>query len=297
MEGTLRKTFSTTKEPYEGYRTQNKIDTRQRVYNKLDSSQINGDWVEEPAFNRTQKNHGVLSGNWVEERILNEEKERLFQEGKLNTTAVHGPGDERDKKFRTMNSAVFAKDIGGQTTGLLIDAPVKHPSHKNEQTYVMAHGDVAPNQHLLVTTNQQMFKNHTQNIKSVGLRQQMIERQLHMQVLEEKGRELEREEEDFKTALNFSSTYKSDHCKNEQQPIYLEETILEKGLSGVSYASDQTSYLRDAPITIYSDAVRNRDDTLKTQIYHSAVTSRNPFAKNTDFSTPITQYNKQVTKD
>eukprot|EP01062_Namystynia_karyoxenos_P029836 TRINITY_DN22349_c0_g1_i1.p1 TRINITY_DN22349_c0_g1~~TRINITY_DN22349_c0_g1_i1.p1 ORF type:complete len:241 (+),score=62.01 TRINITY_DN22349_c0_g1_i1:76-798(+) len=53
----------------------NRTDTRQRAYNRIDSSQPQGNWIDEAAYNK----HGpgkVLMGNWVEERELKGSVER-----------------------------------------------------------------------------------------------------------------------------------------------------------------------------------------------------------------------------
>jgi hypothetical protein len=70
----------------------------------------------------------------------------------------------------------------------------------------------------------------------------------------------------------------------------------EQKFAANSFTSGRDHYDVDAPITVYSDAVRSRDNVLKTQIYHSETSGRNPFAKNATFSTPITEFKKDATK-
>eukprot|EP01059_Diplonema_ambulator_P011276 TRINITY_DN2122_c2_g5_i2.p1 TRINITY_DN2122_c2_g5~~TRINITY_DN2122_c2_g5_i2.p1 ORF type:complete len:242 (+),score=38.19 TRINITY_DN2122_c2_g5_i2:37-726(+) len=46
----------------------NKTDTRQRAYNRIDSSSPQGNWVDEKSYNKSRS--GCLMGNWWEEDVL-----------------------------------------------------------------------------------------------------------------------------------------------------------------------------------------------------------------------------------
>ena len=68
-------------------------------------------------------------------------------------------------------------------------------------------------------------------------------------------------------------------------------------MTSIAKGSEVSYYDRDVPITMYSETVKNVRDPLSTSIYHTAPTGKNPFAKNTDFTTPVQEYKKGTTKD
>lgn len=297
MDGTLKKKHATaTHQIFIPDKTQNRIDTRQRVFSTIDTSYPHGDWVEEPAFNRSQTTHGVLSGNWMEERIVSEEAQQLAHMG-INTLYAQ---DKKDRHVKATSSVAFHKDFMGVTNGLFLDAPSKGSSIKNQQTCTIAHRGVPPNEQLLNTTHRETFKapNHS-SMASIGARQQMIERQLYMQALELQENEIGKEESEHNEGVkkSFATTYLKDHCNNEGKLLQRDGKLANSlTMTGTNFAQQRERYDTDVPITIYSDAIRKPDEKLKTHIYHSATTGRNPFARNADFSTPISEYSKKGNK-
>ena len=176
------------------------------------------------------------------------------------------------------------------------------PSRKNEHTNLVFSADpVNDREHFNKTTNRVTYQPHrpTQSAKK-GAREQLLERQLYIQAIDDKTKEIEQEEEQYHHTMKsiLTTTYKSDHCHRAQDDQDLTQTVRNQALTRSLFAENREKYDKDAPITVYSDAIRNntQTDALKTQIYHTATTGRNPFAKNATFSTPITEFKKDTTK-
>eukprot|EP00756_Hemistasia_phaeocysticola_P039103 Hpha_TRINITY_DN16797_c5_g3::TRINITY_DN16797_c5_g3_i2::g.79028::m.79028 len=76
----------------------NRTDTRQRAYNRIDTSQQQGNWIEEASYNK----HGggkILMGNWVEERGLKDGMAAHGEDSRVHrtTTTERSFGADRAK--------------------------------------------------------------------------------------------------------------------------------------------------------------------------------------------------------
>jgi hypothetical protein len=119
--------------------------------------------------------------------------------------------------------------------------------------------------------------------------------------------DLDNEEHEFdqQNKKNYTSLYKSQFSstRDNQQPSYsstLDRKIelARAKLESIAPSGDVTRYDQDDPVTVYSEkAATQGPNQLGTGIYHSAATGKQPFAKNTNFSVPITEYTKNYTKD
>eukprot|EP01065_Artemidia_motanka_P030420 TRINITY_DN36437_c0_g1_i1.p1 TRINITY_DN36437_c0_g1~~TRINITY_DN36437_c0_g1_i1.p1 ORF type:complete len:262 (+),score=89.51 TRINITY_DN36437_c0_g1_i1:64-786(+) len=93
----------------------NRTDTRQRAYNRIDTSQPQGNWIEEASYNR--RGGKVLVGNWVEERVLGDSMRQHGTDG-----AVHKV-EEQTSRF----GAARAK--GGFSSSQFLVNPRDEPEH------------------------------------------------------------------------------------------------------------------------------------------------------------------------
>jgi hypothetical protein len=68
----------------------NCADTRQRAYNRIDTSNPGGNWIDEKGYNKARVGHGtrVLVGNWQEEGVL--EKDMVEKGFDLSTLRKDG---------------------------------------------------------------------------------------------------------------------------------------------------------------------------------------------------------------
>jgi hypothetical protein len=279
MDISLRRPLNTSMKVFEPGRTLNKVGTRQSAYNKIDVNQPYGDWIEEPAYNRSQRTHGVLDGNWLEERRLQEEKKQLEELGLIKTVI-----DEREKKYKPSSTVVFHTDYTGSRTGFFLEREGHTTSKKNEHSYISAHSGMPPNAQDLETTHRETYKAPIRIPKSVGVREQVIEKELLMQALDQKVCEIVQQDLEQQEAEKeaFNSTYILCHCNGKKSIFKGEEPIS-------SHASTDNSekYYKDIPITIYTEDVKKKKGHLTT----------NSFGKNTDFSVPISEYMKKATKE
>lgn len=274
MDISLRRPLGVSGKVFVPGRTLNKVGTKQSAYNKIDVNQPYGDWVEEPAYNRSQHSHGVLDGNWLEERRLQEERKQLEESGLIKTVK-----DEREKKYKPSSSLVFHKDYMGKRTGFFLEREGHATSNRNEHSYILAHPGIAPNIQDLETTHRESYKAPIHIPKSAGAREQIIEKELLMQALDQKVSEIEQQEAEKEA---FNSTYILHHC-NGRKLTHNEEKLI----SSHDSTGNGEKYYKDIPITIHTEDVKKKRGHLNA----------NPFGKNTDFSVPISEYMKKGTKE
>jgi hypothetical protein len=136
-----------------------------------------------------------------------------------------------------------------------------------------------PNIQDLETTHRESYKTPIRIPKSVGVREQIIEKELLMQTLDQKVCGIEQQEAEKES---FNSTYILYHC-NGKKPALEGEGLI----SSHTPTDSGEKYYKDIPITIHTEDVKKKKGCLTT----------NPFGKNTDFSVPISEYMKKSTKE
>ena len=165
----------------------NTSDTRQRAFNRIDTSNPGGSWIDEKQFNKTRPGdcRKILCGNWQEEQILEGDIMReglevgtLKQDGKFFhggwesspylTVAVddanrrHGFETTHRGSFNAMNS-----DVGSQRqpalgvrsnmrSGVILEEAKKSLSEsRSQRELAMTQGSNVPGQQLLTTYQSQ----------------------------------------------------------------------------------------------------------------------------------------------
>ena len=258
------------------------VDRRQRAFRNLDTSHIDGDWVEESQYNRHNHGKGVLVGNWQEEATI---------DTNLSPKQNRGPPhlNEQQHFRRGKNSATVATDLTGKTTTFFADYINTTPKEKEKST-------------MMITGNDEEFKKSLNSRKYnppalpkeenvIGRRKKMEERQL----LEQAAKELDQQEQLYSEAHkravleeSYKTTYHVEHERNVPP------------LSNSMMKTNET-YKSDIPITFHTEQAKNQNplnSLLHTNIYHSAqVSSTNPWNRNTTFTKPISEYRGGTTKN
>ena len=67
----------------------NRTDTRQRAYNRIDTSNPKGNWIDEPSFNKSTG--GCLMGNWWEERELSKSMTEREKNESITSSTIGSP--------------------------------------------------------------------------------------------------------------------------------------------------------------------------------------------------------------
>jgi uncharacterized membrane-anchored protein YhcB (DUF1043 family) len=243
-----------------------------------------------------------LIGNWVEERQI-----------KSETLGSHIEDDTRQKK-RPISMAVYHSNHYGDPQMMFMggDLPEKVQdahlvSRKNEHKGMFLHHTEEDKIKDHDTTHRDNFRppNHSGN--KIGARTKLMEQHLMKVVKDELAEEQREEERHFEESRkNLTSTYHqqfSDTNANSTKSLRggtLDNKIeiARAKLESVAPSGDTSRYDQDTPISVYTEKVgKQGPNQLGTGIYHSATTGNNPFAKNTSFSQPISEYSKSNVKD
>jgi len=228
----------------------NRTDTRQRAYNRIDSSQQQGNWIEEASYNKNGSQGKVLMGNWVEER------------GLQDSMAEHGEDSRVHRTTTTERSFGADRGKGGFQSSKFLTNPSDKPAH-------WALGGEEPQ---FVTLHQANFNKTNSDAKArapapsgtlrTKRREEIIAEALANEVRPEKK------------YTSYSTTYQS--------------TTALCDAPALRGPRDSFDYAEDVPVSLYTGNPQT-GKKMGVQ-GKTAGTGRCPFAKNAAFSTPIDKH-------
>lgn len=231
----------------------NRTDTRQRAYNRIDSSQPQGNWIDEASYNKGGGGK-CLMGNWVEERNL---QESMGKKG--YDMSVH-----RVKKTDT-----FGADRG--TGGFASSAFIIN--QQDEQK----HWALDDGKAHFMSTAMDSFNAENSNIDHGKKANLGIRRQMRLNDILDEAAAASKPADDSatKNSTKYWGTTARDFNASAPSPE-------------IFGPKDSFDYADDVPISLYTG---NPSTGAKMSIQgKSAGTGRNPFAKNANFSTPIDRH-------
>ncbi|KAL9654542.1 hypothetical protein ABK040_006607 [Willaertia magna] len=276
------------------------VDTKQRVYRNVDTSDQRGEWVEENAYNKGYTK-GVKVGNWFEEQALRETHLQLGNTLSASNYMMNSLAPHLEKEEKLTRPSTTAKVIYGAHSDkiLFFDDAKEIKPKQTKPTGLFIPQDINDKDHAnpMNSTYRNTFHPPALESNAVGRRQQLLEKEL----LEKAAQDIQ-EKEDEKT-LSFKQgvlkeTYQTTYGKEINEKLSSIKSTT--GLLANKTLESPLTYHKEEPITIYTETIRNQNHNaklLQTRIYHTKPSETgSPFAKNSKFSMPISEYKDDTTK-
>ncbi len=277
------------------------VDTRQRAYPTLDTSNPNGRWLEEKIYNKRDLESPVLVGNWQEERMHSSSMKEKTKHDELTKKVLettdtlyntsHPFVNEQQALERQVKAslpqkqATYAETHVGEKQMVFLDTSddasrtstaSSLPLKNVPSSTFLFHGNETsldtPNH--INSTQRSHFQGKQKSSKSIGKREQIVQEKLAQDALQATRDE---RREDRVTGCYLTTNVE---IYGETQPI--------------NYHAKQPTkpYYKDTPVTFYTQAIKQQKHDGLTTMYASKTNGIHTFSKNTQFSTPISEYTK-----
>eukprot|EP01063_Lacrimia_lanifica_P000163 TRINITY_DN1006_c0_g1_i1.p1 TRINITY_DN1006_c0_g1~~TRINITY_DN1006_c0_g1_i1.p1 ORF type:complete len:273 (+),score=111.29 TRINITY_DN1006_c0_g1_i1:82-819(+) len=231
----------------------NRTDTRQRAYNRIDACNPQGNWIDEPSFNK-QGRKGCLVGNWQEDATLQDDM----------------GADAPTYRLKTHEGAGVERGAGGFNSSKFLVSPVEWDDKAMAKEHFASTNRLS---HNAENSNTEAFKPAKLGARSEVKRQAVV-----AQALAEDA-ERKAEEERLKSQSHFQSTY---------QATTAQASAGYKPLATVRQEGQELNYAQDQPVTLY---VGNPQSGSKMGVPgNTAGTGKVSHGRNCNFSTPIDKH-------
>jgi hypothetical protein len=218
----------------------NCADTRQRAYNRIDTSAPGGSWIDEKQYNKhigpaKAGARRTLVGNWQEEGVLEKD---MAERGHDLTMLKEVPAAAGPTRFRG----------GYESTEFLLSSQDRtERAMDGNSTYASTYGETAMNRSLLATSTGDGSGAPPNATTSGGVRSQLKARE----VVEEARQMVAQQQQTLLTASrvgtgsdSFTSTYRTT-INATAGPQYATRRVIEP-------ANLDGRYVKDVPVTLYT---------------------------------------------